>query len=259
MATDHGTLIVNRNDYRLTGENAGYGIGHQLMTASSYEPGEVALALSLLRSRRMNYGSGVLAVDCGAHIGVHTIEWARLMFAWGTVISFEPQEPLFYALAGNIAINNCLNVRARLAAVGAVCGTIGVPAINYYAPTSFGSLELTPTSGEYIGQVVDYSKIAQQVPVLTIDSLGLPRLDFIKIDVEGMEAEVLQGAADTVHQHKPQMIIEVIKADRPAVHEFLASAGYHSFAAGPNIVAVHDSDPVLEHLGSSMSPASATG
>ena len=98
--------------------------------------------MQLLKTRRQNFGDGVFAIDCGANIGVHTIEWAQLMYGWGEVISFEAQERIFYALAGNITLNNCFNARAIWAAVGAESGFINVPMPDYFVPSSFGSLEI---------------------------------------------------------------------------------------------------------------------
>jgi FkbM family methyltransferase len=77
----------------------------------------VDFAAGLLTLRRQYYGDGVVAIDCGANIGVFTLEWARAMTGWGSVIAVEAQERIYYALAGNIAINNCFNARAVLAAV----------------------------------------------------------------------------------------------------------------------------------------------
>jgi FkbM family methyltransferase len=59
----------------------------------------------------------VVALDCGANIGVHSVEWARLMKDWGSVIAVEAQERVFYALAGNLTLQNCFNARAIWAAV----------------------------------------------------------------------------------------------------------------------------------------------
>ncbi len=247
MSSNHGTLIVNRNDFRLT-ENGGYGVGFQLLNTSSFDQEEVNFVLSILMKRRVHFGHGVVAVDCGANIGVHTIEWARLMHDWGRVLSFEAQEKVFYALAGNVAINNCLNVVARHSAVGSVCGMIEVPEPNYLIPSSYGSLELKqgPTN-EYIGQEIDYAK-TQQVPIVTIDSLNLDRLDFLKIDVEGMEEDVLAGAAKSIERHKPIMLIEIIKSDRQGIGTFLDAIGYRTWPAGINILATHASDPITECL-----------
>lgn len=239
-------MIVNRNDYRMVSENAGYGVGFQLLNTSSYDLPEVSLTLELLRARGSDYGNGVVAIDCGANIGVHTIEWARCMAGWGRVYSFEPQERIYYALAGNIALNNCFNVTARLAAVGSKCGTLGLPEVNYCVPSSFGSLELNPgDTSEYIGQNIDYDSASQQIELLTVDSLNLPRIDLIKIDVEGMELEVLEGAQDSIARLKPQLLIEVIKSDEKAITKLLNTAGYRTFLVGMNLLAIHASDTTL--------------
>ena len=66
-------------------------------------------------------------VDCGANIGVRTVEWAKGMTGWGTVVAIEAQERIYYALAGNITINNCFNAHAIHAAVGAQEGTLRSP------------------------------------------------------------------------------------------------------------------------------------
>jgi hypothetical protein len=75
-SSDHGTMIVNRFDYRMVDENRGFGVGFQLLEGSSFDPQEVNLALDLLTLRRKHFGDGVMAIDCGANIGVHAIEWA---------------------------------------------------------------------------------------------------------------------------------------------------------------------------------------
>ena len=118
-STDHGTLIVNRFDYRMVDATTGYGVGYFLLENSSYEAQEGSIAMRLLSLRRQHFGDGVVALDCGANIGVHTVEWAKGMTGWGFVIAIEAQERIYYALAGNISINNCFNVHVIHSAVGA--------------------------------------------------------------------------------------------------------------------------------------------
>ena len=249
-STNHGNLIVNRHDYRMIDESKGYGVGFQILNKSCFDPEEVRFALALLDSRRKYFGDGVFAVDGGANIGVHTIEWSRHMHGWGRVLAFEAQEVVFYALAGNIAINNCLNARARNSALGASCGELEIPQPNYFSPASFGSLELRQSqTNEFIGQKVSYaSEDCTMVPKVNLDSLQLPRLDLIKIDVEGMELEVLQGAQEVIRRLRPLMIIEAIKADRVALEAFLREMEYQVFPMGINLLGVHRADPTLKHV-----------
>jgi FkbM family methyltransferase len=203
------------------------------------------VALQLLDARKEYFGAGVVALDCGTNIGVHTIEWAKHMHGWGTVTAFEAQEKIYYALAGNIAMNNCFNARAVWTAIGASDGTIRVPVPDYLKPSSFGSLEIRKTEKtEFIGQDVDYSAAKTvETTMRAIDSFALPRLDFIKIDIEGMEMEALAGARNTIAAHKPMMLIEGIKTDLGALTTYLNEMGYRYFTFGINVIAIHTSDP----------------
>jgi FkbM family methyltransferase len=256
-STDHGALILNRFDYRMVSENEGYGVGFVLLETSTYEPREGVVAMQLLNFRRQHFGDGVVAVDCGANIGVHSVEWARGMTGWGSLIAIEAQERIFYALAGNIAINNCFNAQALHAAVGAQEGTLRIPVPNYLAPASFGSLELRPSDQtEFIGQQIDYSepKLAT-VRMITIDSLNLPRLDLIKIDVERMEIEVLEGAKQTLQRFLPIIIVEGLKAPQHEIAAVLASYGYEWFPLELNFLAIHPSDPTRQHVTVKQEPS----
>lgn len=249
-ATNHGSMIVNRND-RHEGANGGYGVGYQLLGQSAFDPDEVALALQMLDLRRKHFGPGVFALDGGANVGVHTLEWARHMSGWGRVLSFEAQEYVFYALAGNIAINNCWNASARWSALGEAVGHIEVPEPDYLRPGSFGSLELRQGKRtEFIGQQVSYSaEDCVRTPMVSIDSLALERLDFLKLDVEGMEHDVLRGGRATLERCRPIVMAEIIKSDRGELIRFLQGLGYGSIAeAGLNLLAFHDGDPSRQEL-----------
>lgn len=249
-ASSHGTMIVNRNDYRMRNETHGYGVGHQIFETSAFDPQEVGMALHLLTLRREFFGDGVVAIDGGANIGVHTLEWAKHMHGWGRVIGVEAQERVFYALAGNVAVNNCFNATVQHAALGASEGSISVPRPDYLKPASFGSLELRQRAGnEFIGQAIDYTASqGDAVRMITVDGLGLARLDFLKLDIEGMELEALQGALQSISRHKPQMLIETIKTDAPAVRRLLDQHGYHYFQVGINLIAIHSADPSLARI-----------
>ncbi|MGH9417592.1 MAG: FkbM family methyltransferase [Terriglobales bacterium] len=242
-ATDHGPLILNRFDYKPLGPDEGIGVGYNLLLNSSYDSQEVGVGLAMLDLARNFRGAGVVAVDCGANLGVMAVEWARAMTGWGRLLAFEAQERIFYALAGNLALNNCFNAEARHAAVGATCGTMRIPIPDYLRPGSFGSLELHPgPENEFIGQEIDYATTAE-IACVTLDSLGLERLDLLKIDVERMELEVLEGARECIRRCRPMMIVESLKSDQTKLQAWLESAGYAVFAMGANFVAVHQTDP----------------
>jgi FkbM family methyltransferase len=254
-STEHGSMILNRLDYRVNDGGGVWGLGLQILELGSFDIREVKLALELLLLRRKHYGDGVVAIDCGANIGAHTIDWAKTMTGWGSVIAIEAQERIFYALAGNIAINNCFNAIAVHGAVSSESGLLQIPTPNYLVPGSFGSLELRQSSGnEYIGQKIDYGNLVN-IRKLALDEYNLPRVDFIKIDVEGMELEVLQGAARSIERSRPIMLIEKIKTDAVQLRSWLEARGYTLLEAGINLLAVHSTDKLLPELMPERQPA----
>ncbi|MGH6791065.1 MAG: FkbM family methyltransferase [Pseudolabrys sp.] len=249
-SSNHGTMIVNRFDYHITGENTGHGVGHQIFEQSAYDPLEVELAITLLEFRRQFFGDGVMAIDCGANIGVHTVEWARAMAGWGSVVAIEAQERIYYALAGNIAINNCFNAIAINAAVSSESGMMRIPAPDHLVPSSFGSLELKAgPQNEFIGQTIDYSE-DKSVPtrMINLDAMGFDRVDFIKLDIEGMELDALAGATTVLSTHRPIVLVESTKSDRAQVRSRLEGFGYKIIDAGINVLAVHKDDQTATHI-----------
>lgn len=248
VSTTHGTMIANRNDYHQLAGGGAYGVGHQLFTNGCFDPLEVDMVKRLLSLHRQHFGDGVIALDCGANIGVHSIEWGKLMHGWGQVFAFEAQERIYYALAGNIAINNCFNVSARNVALSTENGFIKIPRPDYTKPASFGSLELRQSKrNENIGQAIDYENLVE-VPSLALDSLGLSRVDFIKLDVEGMEVDVVRGANSILQHSKPTLLVEIIKTDQKALRGIIESYGYKIFAAGINWLCVNAESPVIASI-----------
>ena len=244
ISTDHGTMIINRNDFKVEvntdGQRGACGVGFQLLTTGNYESLEINFCKHILRRKFELCGKGIVAIDCGANIGIHTIEYAKLLNGVGRVISFEPQEPIYYALCGNIALNNCFNVRAYNVAVGNKNEQIDIPKPNYLIPSSFGSLELKQkVESEDIGQKLTETT---QVDQICIDALNLDRLDFIKIDVEGMEFQVLEGGMKTIANYSPIMWIELLKIDKDKMIERLQDIGYDTYLFEQQLLAIHQSD-----------------
>jgi len=258
-ASDHGAMIVSRLDYQMKSANNGIGVGFQILETGSFDADEVSIVLQLLNLRRQYFKDGVFAIDGGANIGVHTIEWAKHMTGWGSVLAIEAQERIYYALAGNIAINNCFNAVALNVAISDKPSVLKIPQPNYLAPASFGSLELRKSdTNEFIGQHIDYSEgCLMPIQAINIDSLKLPRIDFIKLDIEGMEMEAFAGAAETVARHRPVILVESLKSDATKLGEWLASHDHSVLQIGINILAVHKADPILPHFTTRQSPQAA--
>jgi len=250
-ATDHGTMIINRFDYhRIVNQDFAYGVGHSLLESGCFDPQDILCLKDILSVLRKLRGEGVVALDIGANLGVHTIEWAKHMAGWGYVTAVEAQERIYYALGGNIALNNCFNARALNIAIADTNTTMKIPKPDYCSPGSFGSLELQEgPRNEFIGQSISYNNDSMvEIDVRTIDSFTLPRLDLLKIDVEGMEMAVLEGAIETIKKQRPVMFIEHIKIDMEVLTRFMDTIDYKIICVGMNSIAFHIDDPVSSYL-----------
>jgi FkbM family methyltransferase len=138
---------------------------------------------------------GDIVIDAGANIGNHTVFFAERVGPEGRVYAFEPQRRVFQTLCANLVLNGLTSVEALQAAVGAEPGSMAIPDVNYAAPGNFGGVRVAVGAG-------------LQVPVINLDSLGLTRCRAIKIDVEGMELEVLNGAAALIERTRPLLYVE---------------------------------------------------
>ncbi len=248
VSTDHGAMLVNRFDFNVAPNGGVYGVGHNLLETSSFDPPELNLIMQILVLQKALRGDGVVMVDGGANVGVHALTAGRLMQGWGSVISIEAQERVFYALAGNVAMNNLFNVKVRWNALAQTPGIIDIPVPDYLRPSSFGSLEMQYTAAsENIGQPIDMQK-CQPVQSISIDSLELPRLDFMKLDVEGMEEQVILGASETLARCRPVLHIEQLKSDQQSLHNMVESFGYVMYDIGPNTLCIPAGDEILKHM-----------
>mgnify|MGYP000013616583 CR=1 FL=1 len=102
------------------------------------------------------------------------------------VYAFEPQRLMFQTLLGNAALNSLTNIYGFQKALSNAPGKLLVPLQDCEKEVNWGGLALGSCSE------------GEEVEVITIDSLKLSACDFIKVDVEGMELPVLQGAAENL-------------------------------------------------------------
>ena len=146
-------------------------------------------------------------------------------------------------LLGNLAINSIENVYTRQVAIGAASGTLRLPPVDYSRNWNFGGMALidegpdpqfVPGSAER--SAADHK---EDIEVITLDSLALPRVDFLKIDVEGMERDVLEGGRVTLERERPLMQVEWLGRDRGALPAYLLDdLGYRIYRSTMNLLCV---------------------
>jgi FkbM family methyltransferase len=163
-------------------------------------------------------------LDVGAHDGLLTLPFARLPGA--EVLAFEPLPSAFARLAK--ACGGLPNVTLRREALGAAPGslTLSVPVVDGVAHEQWASL-----AKDYRGFGAVTAE-RHEVAVITVDSLGLRDLQHVKVDAEGFEQEVLEGARGTLARCRPVLSLEVEERHRAGatrdVPALLAAMGYET-------------------------------
>jgi Methyltransferase FkbM domain len=121
---------------------------------------------------------------------------------------------------------------------------------DYLTPASFGSLKLTSQAQtEFIGQKIDYlEKDMVEVSAVDLDSFGFGRVDLVKVDVEGMELDVLAGAEKCIANHHPILVVEWLKTGRDKLKSWFEQHRYVAIETKINFFAVHETDKCRSHI-----------
>lgn len=195
----HGNFVFNASDKF---------IGRSLTEYGEWAEDEIQLLQHFIRE-------GDLVVDIGANIGTHTVCFSESVGASGQVIAFEPQRLVYQCLCANMALNNIANVWALQLGMADKNTTLFLPAIDYYAETNFGGVSLMDAAA------------GESVPVSFLDQYNLASCALIKVDVEGMELQCLEGAENTIKKFKPVLYVENNKAERSeALISYIEALGY---------------------------------
>lgn len=170
-----------------------------------YEEPELAMI-------RAHFPQGGTFVDIGANVGNHSLYVAAFLQP-ARVVPVEPNPIAGKLLLANIALNNLAAVTdLRLIGMG-----LSDAAQQDFAMTprdeNLGGAQMVAGEGAIETQRGD-------------DALARYAPDFIKIDVEGMEMQVLTGLEETIARHAPVMLIEVDKSHDTAFHDWCAARGY---------------------------------
>lgn len=227
VPTVYGQVIVNRNDINQT--NALFKTGRAIDHA------DIQLLGQVLRL----FGGDLVVVDIGANFGTYALGLAQLVGPRGKVHAFEPQRLIFNMLAGSVALNSLTNVYCYNMAVGDHEGSIEIPQFDYSQPLNFGSIEFGPSQREPLTQERRHcAERVEYVPLTTLDHFGYEQVDLIKIDTEGMELAVLDGARETIARCRPVMYVEYLKVDRDELRRRLLDLNYLVYENNINFLCV---------------------
>ncbi len=178
-----------------------------------------------------------VVLDIGAHIGMYTVRLADICRE-GRIVAVEPDPRNRVYLKANVALNRLRNVEIVPYAISDKSGE----KVRFALATVSGHSRINKTIKD--SEYYDYIYVETITLDDLVESIGLEKVDFIKIDVEGYEMHVLRGAEKIIRSYKPYMLIETFYENRKQVYEFLEKHGYKIalkkvFDIGENILAIY--------------------
>ncbi len=157
-----------------------------------------------------------VALDIGANAGFYAFRMSKI---FSKVYAFEINDEL----TGDLQSYNPGNITMMPVGLSSEAGeaTLHIPVLNGLPLTGWASL----APGNYPEATGEFTK---PVKIATLDSFQIPDVSFIKIDVEGHELHVLEGAKQTLATHRPTVLIEIKDENRGAALQFFSDLNYVS-------------------------------
>lgn len=179
-------------------------ISKQVFNSGTYDPFS-----SYIASLFCDLHAQPCVLDVGANIGTFTVPVAQKLLGKGSVLSFEPQQIVFYQLCGNIVLNRLDNVTAHNLALSDSEAVLFLPEVDYNNGWNNGGISFDGQYNKFHNNAVNEDK---QIPVkaITLNSLDIDHtVALVKIDVEGFERKVIMGGGEFLKSHNyPPLLFE---------------------------------------------------
>jgi len=200
-----------------------FSASNTLVFQRNYEINETKLVKGLVKP-------GWTVIDIGANFGWYSIHFSQLVGPSGKVFSFEPIPDSYEELNSNMQLNSCQNMKTFNTALG-----------NRDDLVSFGIPEIDGG----LGASSQFLKCNKQIQATmcrldnVIEEKNITNVDFIKVDIEGGELDMLYGAEKLLEQFRPNIMIEIVDVhchrfgySPNDVYQFLLSKGYSGLFIG---------------------------
>lgn len=217
-------IPINR---KLDGVVAAEYLGRQILFDPSTVIGGLVLSFGEFEKKEMELckeyiSEASIVLDVGANIGLHSIYFSDLAKR-GSVLAFEPSLATFALLLDNVAnIPNIVPINMAVSDTGQIAD------FHHMSDNAYSGLVDTKRK-----EVISIIKVPCMKVDDVVSGLGLDRVDFVKIDVEGLEFEVLKGMVDVILKYKPVIFCEIYQGkhsnQKPdETVKFLIGKGYRA-------------------------------
>jgi len=224
--SDFGPIIVSKNDTIIS----------RMITQNGYWASDDIQLISKILEYRLKAKQRVVFYDIGSNIGTHTLALGNLFRNRIMTRAFEAQRQIYYMLCGTVALNNLTNTFCHHNAVSNVSDELmDISLPDYSVNNNFGALELRPPRNSDNQKMIYRNR--ETVKTITVDHFN-EAIDFMKLDIEGMEDAALRGAKQSIDQHRPACLIEMHKTDAAFVLEFFKSRNYAAWMKSENLIAL---------------------
>ncbi len=231
VSCDHGLFIINRFDGDI---NTFTGQSEWLLQHGNSCTIEASIAVNHITT------VNPVIFDIGANIGTFT-SWVAKSYPNGKIYAFEPQRLVYQIACGNMAINNFDNVYLYNMGLGNTNKQVKIDEPDYNERHDYGTYSLVYDMG------FKKSKFTSLIDVVTLDwfvsTYRVERVDFLKIDAEGMDVDILIGARDTISKFKPVILVEHTNINESLYDDVFCELRTHGYSIGKvtnNLIAKYE-------------------
>ncbi|MDY6803706.1 MAG: FkbM family methyltransferase [Cyanobacteriota bacterium] len=200
--------------FEISGKNIGPALSH--VTGNFYELKELETIDKHIRAKDV-------IVDVGSNAGNHLVYFAKILKA-GKIIPIEFHPETIELLKRHIALNEIEN--ADLSKLGCAVGKERGEFMLVEHPANDLCLTEVFVSDRHNNSYQDLGDKNTKIEIIPLDELIDEKVDFLKIDVEGLEMDVLQGARNLFGKFRPDAMVEVKKANQKSFFNLLEKMGY---------------------------------
>ena len=224
--SDHGPIIINIHDSV---------IGKHISQYGYWASDDIEIIKQMI-DHLLKYKSTVSFYDVGANIGTHSIALSKIFQDRIKIRAFEAQRQIYNMMCGSLAINGINNVYCHNVAVSDNIGnTIEIALPDYNILNNFGGFELiNPLRSDNQDMKKNHH---EKIKTVTLDSYN-EQVDFIKMDIEGMEDKALAGSLEVLQNSRPMCFIEILKTNVDYIIDTFSNANYCAYQKAADIILI---------------------